>query len=176
MVLKLEGKKAVVAEVAERAQHATSLFAAEYSGMTVFQLTEFRKTARDAGMHLRIVRNTLARRALEGTKFAPMQDSMVGPLILAFTGEDPGSAARIIQDYVKKCDKLKMKALSLGGDVMPGTALSRVASMPTRDEAIAQLMGTLLAPITQFVRTLAEPHAQLVRAFGAVRDQKKSAG
>ncbi len=174
MPLKLEGKKAIVAEVATHAQSAVSLITAEYSGMTVAQLTELRKTARESGMYLRVVRNTLARRALEGTKFVAMRDSLVGPLILAFSHEDPGVAARLIQDYVKKCDKLRVTALSLGQEVMPGSALARVASMPTRDQAIAQLMGTMLAPITQFVRTLAEPHAKLVRAFAAVGDKKKA--
>ena len=173
MVLKLEGKKAIVAEVATHAQQAASLFTAEYSGMTVLQVTELRKAARANGMYLRVVRNTLARRALQGTKFEAMQDSLVGPLILAFSSEDPGAAARLIQDYVKKCDKLKVRSLSLGGPTLPATALSQVASMPTRDGAIAQLLGMLNAPITQFVRTLAEPHAKLVRAFAAVADQKQ---
>ncbi len=175
MVLKLDGKKAIVAEVAIHAQQAASLFTAEYSGMTVAQLTELRKTARSAGMYLRVVRNTLARRALEGSKFEAMQDTLVGPLILAFSGEDPGAAARLIQDYVKKCDKLQVKSMSLGGPVLSADALSQVASMPTRDGALAQLLGMLNAPITQFVRTLAEPHAKLVRTLAAVRDHKQQA-
>jgi large subunit ribosomal protein L10 len=175
VVLKLDGKKAIVAEVATHAQQAASLFTAEYSGMTVSQLTELRKTARAEGMYLRVVRNTLARRALEGTKFEAMQDTLVGPLILAFSGDDPGAAARLIQAYVKKCEKLRVKAMSLGGEALPATALAQVASMPTHSGAIAQLLGMLNAPITQFVRTLAEPHAKLVRAFAAVADQKKSA-
>ncbi len=174
MALKLDGKKAIVAEVATHAQRAVSLITAEYSGMTVAQLTELRKSARESGMYLRVVRNTLARRALEGTRFVPMQDSLVGPLILAFSHDDPGVAARLIQDYAKKCDKLRVTALSLGGDVMPAAALSRVASMPTREQALAQLLGMLQAPITQFVRTLAEPHAKLVRVLAAIRDQKQA--
>ena len=173
MTLRLEGKKAIVAEVAVHAQQAVSLIAAEYSGMTVAQLTALRKVARESGMYMRVVRNTLARRALEGTKFVAMRDSLVGPLILAFNNEDPGVAARLIRDFAKKCDKLRVTALSLGGDVLPASALAQVANLPTRDEAIAQLMGTLLAPITQFVRTLAEPHAELVRVFAAVGAQKQ---
>lgn len=172
MALKLEGKRAIVAEVSAHAQQAATLIAAEYSGMTVAQLTTLRKTARESGMYMRVVRNTLARRALEGTKFASMQDSLVGPLILAFSNDDPGAAARLMQDYAKKVDKLKVMALSLGGDTLPGSALARIASMPTRDQAIAQLLGTMNAPITQFVRTLAEPHAQLVRVLAAVGRQK----
>lgn len=143
--------------------------------MTVLQLTELRKAARAEGMYLRVVRNTLARRALEGTKFESIQDTLVGPLILAFSGEDPGAAARLIQSYVKKCDKLQVKSMSLGGPALPGTALAQVASMPTRNGALAQLCGMLNAPLTQFVRTLAEPHAKLVRTFAAIRDQKQAA-
>lgn len=174
VALKLDGKKAIVAEVAIHAQKAVSLITAEYSGMTVAQLTELRRSARESGMYLRVVRNTLARRALEGSKFVAMQDSLVGPLILAFSHDDPGVAARLMQDCAKKFDKLRVTALSLGGDVMPGTALARVASMPTRDQAIAQLLGMLQAPIAQFVRTLAEPHAKLVRAFAAVGNKKQA--
>lgn len=173
MPLKLEGKKAIVAEVALQAQKAVAVIAAEYSGMTVSELTELRKTARESGMYMRVVRNTLARRALEGTPFGALRDSLVGPLILTFSHDDPGNAARLLQDFSKKCEKLRVTALSLGGDALPATALSRVASMPTRDQALAQLLGMLNAPITQFVRTLAEPHAQLVRAFAAIRDQKQ---
>jgi len=173
VVLKLEGKKAIVAEVASHAQQAASLFTAEYSGMTVSQLTELRKAARAKGMYLRIVRNTLARRALQGSKFESMQESLVGPLIMAFSADDPGVAARLIQDYIKKCDKLKVKSLSLGGPSLPATALSQLASMPTRNGALAQLLGMLNAPITQFVRTLAEPQAKLVRVLAAIRDQKQ---
>lgn len=175
MVLKVDGKKTIVTEVAAQALKATSLIAAEYSGMTVFQLTELRKVARESGVYMRVVRNTLARRAIEGTNYAPIQDKLVGPLILAFSSEDPGSAARLFRDYVKKCDKLQVKVLSLNGKVFAASDLGRVASMPTRNEAIAQLLGTMNAPVTKFVRTLAEPYAKLVRAFAAVADQKQSA-
>lgn len=173
MPLKLEGKKAIVAEVSTHAQQAVAVIAAEYSGMTVAEITELRKAARESGTYMRVVRNTLARRALEGSKFASMQDSLVGPLILAFSHEDPGVTARLLRDYGKKCDKLRVTALSLGHEVLPAAALTQLANMPTRSQALAQLLGVIKAPLTQFVRTLAEPHAQLVRAVAAIADQKK---
>jgi large subunit ribosomal protein L10 len=175
MVLKVDGKQIIVDEVAAYAQKAPSLFAAEYSGMTVKQMTELRKTARTSGMYVRVVRNTLARRALEGTKFASMRDNLVGPLLLAFSGEDPGAAARLLQDFSKKCDKLKMHVLSLGSQTLASGDLAKVAAMPTREQALGQLLGTMMAPIAQFVRTLAEPHAQMVRCFAAVGKSKEGA-
>lgn len=173
MALRLEGKKAIVAEVAKVANDAVSLVAADYCGLTVAQLTEMRKTARETGVYMRVVRNTLARRALEGTRFACMQPALVGPLVLAFSKDDPGAAARLMRDYVKKCDKLQVKALSVEGMLLPAADLARLASLPTRDEAIAQLMAVMRAPIEKFVRTLAEPHAKLVRTIAAVRDKKQ---
>jgi len=175
VVLKLEDKKTIVKEVAVVAKQAISLVAAEYSGITVGQLTDLRKTARDSGVYMRVVRNTLARRALEGTQFACMQDALVGPLLLAFSQEDPGAAARMIRDFAKKNDKLKVKALALENTLLPGSSLDQVANLPTRDQAISQLMSVMLAPITKLVQTMAEPHAKLVRTVAAIRDQKQSA-
>lgn len=175
MVLKLEDKKTIVSEVAEVAKQAVSLVAAEYSGLTVAQLTGLRKSARQSGVYMRVVRNTLARRALDGTKFACMQPELVGPLVLAFSQEDPGAAARLIRDFVKENEKLKVKALSIDGQLLPASGLQTLASLPTRDEAIAQLMSVMQAPITKLVRTLAEPHAKLVRTIAAIRDAKESA-
>lgn len=175
MALKLEDKKAIVAEVAEVAKHASSLVAAEYAGLTVAQLTELRKTARSAGVYMRVARNTLARRALEGTKFACMQPSLVGPLILAFSKEEPGAAARLIKEFVKTNEKLQVKALSIDGLLLPATDINKLATLPTRLEAIAKLMGLMRAPIEKLVRTMAEPHAKLVRTLAAIRDQKQQA-
>lgn len=176
MTLKLDDKKAIVAEVAEVAKHASSVVAAEYSGLTVAQLTSLRKTAREAGVYMRVVRNTLAHRAFEGTHFACMQPALVGPLVLAFSKEEPGAAARLIRDFAKTAEKLKVKALSIDGKLLPASDINALANLPTRDEAIAQLMSVMLAPITKFVRTLAEPHSKLVRTFGAVRDKKQAEG
>jgi large subunit ribosomal protein L10 len=171
--LRLDGKKAIVAEVAEVAKHATSLVAAQYSGLTVTQLTELRKKSREAGVYMRVVRNTLARRAFEGTQFACMDSALIGPLVLAFSKDEPGAAARVFKDYVKKWDKLQVKALSVDGKLLPGSDLNKLASLPTRNEAIAQLMSVMLAPVTKLVRTLAEPHAKLVRTIAAIRDHKQ---
>lgn len=174
MVLKLEDKKTIVSEVAGVAKQALSLVAAEYSGLTVSQLTGLRKSAREAGVYMRVVRNTLARRALEGTQFACMQQELVGPLLLAFSQEDPGAAARLIKDFVKDNEKLKVKALAIDSQLLGPEGLAKLASLPTRDEAIAQLMSVMQAPITKLVRTMAEPHAKLVRTIAAIRDAKQS--
>jgi large subunit ribosomal protein L10 len=173
MTLRLADKKNIVVEMSKVANHSCSVIAADYCGLTVAQLTTLRKSAREAGVYMKVVRNTLARRAFEGTKFACMDTALVGPLVLAFSKDEPGAAARLFKDYVKKWDKLQVKALSLDGVLLPGTALNQVASLPTRDEAIAQLMSVMLAPITKLVRTLAEPHGKLVRTVAAVRDQKQ---
>jgi large subunit ribosomal protein L10 len=175
VTLRLEDKKAIVAEVAEIAKQATSVIAAEYSGLTVKQLTSLRKSAREAGVYMRVVRNTLANRAFEGTSFACMQSALVGPLVLAFSQEEPSAAARLIRDFVKTNEKLKVKALSIDGKLLPATDLGALANLPTRPEAISQLMSVMLAPITKLVRTLAEPHGKLVRTIAAVRDQKQQA-
>lgn len=175
MVLKLEDKKTIVSEVAGVAKQAVSLVAAEYSGLTVSQLTRLRKSARESGVYMRVVRNTLARRALEGTQFACMQQELVGPLVLAFSQDDPGAAARLIKEFVKENEKLKVKALAIENQLLPPEGLNVLASLPTRDEAIAQLMSVMKAPITKLVRTMAEPHAKLVRTIAAIRDAKQSA-
>lgn len=175
MVLKLDDKKTIVSEVAVVAKQALSLVAAEYSGLTVAQLTKLRKSMRESGVYMRIVRNTLARRALEGTQFACMQPELVGPLVLAFSTDHPGAAARLMKEFAKENDKLKVRALVIDSQLLPASSLDVLATLPTRDEAISQLMSVMQAPITKFVRTLAEPHAKLVRTFAAIRDQKQSA-
>jgi large subunit ribosomal protein L10 len=173
VTLRLEGKKAIVAEVAEMAKTATAVVAAEYNGLTVKQLTALRKSAREAGVDMRVVRNTLASRAFEGTSFACMQSALVGPLLLAFSQAEPSSAARLIRDFAKTNDKLLVKALSIDGKLLPASGLAALASLPTRNEAISQLMSVMQGPITKLVRTLAEPHGKLVRTIAAIRDQKQ---
>lgn len=173
MTLKLEDKKAIVAEVAAVAKQATSVVAADYCGLTVGQLTELRKNARNTGVYLRVIRNTLARRAFEGTQFACMDTALVGPLVLAFSQEDPGAAARLIKDFAKKFDKLVVRALSIDGSLLPATDLNRLASLPTYDQAISQLMSVMQAPITKFMRTFVAPHSKLVRTVAAVAAQKE---
>ena len=175
MPLTLEGKKAVVEEVHEVAKAAHSAVAAEYIGLTVAQMTDLRVQARNSGVYLRVVRNTLARRALENTDFACMREELVGPLVLAFSKEEPGAAARVIKDFSKSNDKLVVKLVSVEGRLLGPAELDMLASLPTREEAIAQLMSVMQAPISKFVRTLAEPYAMLVRTVGAIRDQKQAA-
>lgn len=175
MALTLEHKKAVVTEVAEVARGALSAIAAEYRGLSVAEMTNLRINARNAGVYIRVVRNTLARRAFEGTELACMNDGLRGPLILAFSREEPGSAARVMRDYAKENDKLVIKLISFGGKLLELSDVGRLADLPTKDESISQLMSVMMAPIAKLVRTLAEPQAKLVRTLAAVRDQKQTA-
>jgi large subunit ribosomal protein L10 len=175
MALRLEDKQALVAEVNEVAQRAQSVVAAEYRGLAVSKLTELRAKARAQRVYMRVVKNTLARRAVAGTPFECVGDKLKGPLILAFSEDDPGAAARLIKAFAKDNDKLVPTLVSLGGTVLSGKDLERVADLPTKEQALAQLLGVLKAPIGKFVRTLAEPHAKLVRTIAAVKDQKQAA-
>ena len=174
MPLTLEQKAAVVAEVNAVAATAHSAVAAEYRGMTVTQMTELRRNARKAGVYLRVVKNTLAGRALAGTDFECLKPGLKGPLLLAFSREEPGAAARLVKDFAKGNEKLVVRALAVGGRMLPPAELDRLASMPTRAQALSMLMGVLQAPVSKLVRTLAEPTAKLVRTFAAVRDQKQA--
>jgi large subunit ribosomal protein L10 len=171
MALRLEDKKALVAEVKAVAETAHSAVAAEYRGLSVGQMTNLRKEARSAGVYLRVVKNTLARRALEGTDFECMKDELTGPLVLAFSQEDPGAAARVFKAFAKGNDRLVTRVLSIGGHLLPATDLDRLANLPTLDQARAMLLGVFQAPATKLVRTLNEPAAQLARVLAARRDQ-----
>jgi len=175
VTMRLEEKQALVAEVAEVAATAHSAIAAEYRGMTVEQLTKLRMQARKSGVFMKVVKNTLARRAVAGTSFECLKDSLKGPLILAFSKEDPGAAARVMKDFTKDNEKLVVTAIAFGGKLLPKTELERLSKLPTREQALATLMAVMKAPITKFVRTLNEPHAKLVRTIAAVRDQKQAA-
>ena len=175
MALNIEQKKAVVAEIAAIAAEAHSAVAAEYRGLTVEEMTDLRVQARSGGVYLRVAKNTLVRRAVEGTEFECMQDGLTGPLIFAFSQEDPGAAARLVKDFAKDHKKLEAKLVSVGGQMYDASELDRLASLPTRDQALAILMGVMKAPIEKFVRTLAEPQGKLVRTLAAVRDQKEAA-
>jgi len=176
MALNLEDKKALVAEVAEVAAKAQSVVAAEYRGLTVGQMTELRSKARKSGVYMRVVKNTLARKALAGTSFESVGPKLKGPLVLAFSKDDPGAAARVVKDFAKSNEKLVATLVSLGGQVLPAGELEKVASLPTREQALSMLLGVLKAPIQKLAGTLAAPASQLARAVAAVRDQKKAAG
>ncbi len=175
MALNIEQKKAVVAEVAVAANKALAAVAAEYRGLTVEEMTDLRAQARKGGVFLKVAKNTLVRRAVEGTDYECMQDSLTGPLLFAFSIDDPGAAARLVKDYSKGHDNLIAKLVVVGGELYDASELTRLASLPTYDQAIAMLMGVLKAPIEKFVRTLAEPHTKLVRSVAAVRDAKQAA-
>jgi large subunit ribosomal protein L10 len=177
MSLNLAEKKAVVAEVAEVAASAYSAIAADYRGLKVAQMTALRGKARENGVYLRVVKNTLARRALQGTHFECMQQNLMGPLIFAFSQEDPGAAARVIRDFIKDKDneKLVVRFLSVGGRLWPAEDLQRLASMPTKEEAISLLMACMRAPLDKLARTLNEIPGKLVRTVEAIRQQKEAA-
>ncbi len=172
MALRLEDKKALVAEVSAVAGEATSAVAAEYRGLTVAEMTELRAEARNAGVYLRVVKNTLACRAIEGTDFECMQDTLKGPLLLAFATDDPGAAARVIKGFAKEHDALQAVSLSAGGQLLPASDLSKLADLPTLDQARAMLLGVMTAPMGQLARTLAEPAAMLARTMSARGEQE----
>ena len=174
MALSLEEKKAIVADVAEVAAAAYSAVAAEYIGLSSNDMNDLRAQARKGGVYLRVVKNTLAKRAVEGTDYACMSEVFTGPLILAFSQEDPGSAARVLKEFAKGHDKLVIKALSVSGKLLPATDLERLASLPTKEQAISMLMSVMQAPIAKLARTLNEVPGKLVRTVAAVRDQKQA--
>jgi large subunit ribosomal protein L10 len=175
MALNLEDKKALVAEVAEVAAKAQSVVAAEYRGLTVSQMTDLRAKARKQGVYMRVVKNTLARKALAGTSFEAVGPKLKGPLVLAFSKDDPGAAARVVKDFAKANEKLVATLISLGGQVLPPKDLDAVASLPTREQALSMLLGTIKAPSQKLVSTIAAVPSKLVRTLAAVRDQKQAA-
>jgi large subunit ribosomal protein L10 len=175
MALSYAAKQAVVAEVSEVANTALSAVAAEYRGLSVEEMTTLRRAALDNGVYLRVVKNTLARRAIQGTDFECMAGELTGPLVLAFSQEDPGAAGRVIKEFAKESKTLVVRLVSIGGEVLPATDLEKLASLPNREQALAMLLGVMQAPITKFVRTLAEPTGKMVRTVAAVRAQKEAA-
>lgn len=176
MALKLEQKQQIVAEVNEVAASALSAVVADYRGLTVAEMTEMRSKARESGVYLRVVRNTLAKRAVEGTEYACLDETFVGPTLIAFSQEDPGSAARLVKDYAKEHDALEVRALSIGGELISADQIDRVAKLPTLDEARALLMAVMQAPVVKLARTLNEVPGKLTRTVAAIRDQKQAEG
>ena len=174
MTVSLEDKKAIVKEVADVAANAHSAIAAEYRGLSVAQMTELRNKAREGGVYVRVVKNTLAKRALEGTDYACMKDGLAGPLLLAFSQDDPAAAARVLKDFSNDHEDLKVKLISIGGRLLEASELKRLAALPTHEQAVSMLMAVMTAPIEKLVRTLAEPQAKLVRAVAAFRDHKQA--
>lgn len=172
MALGLEAKKEIVAEVSDVASQALSIAVAEYRGMEVADLTALRVKAREQGVYLRVIRNTLAKRGLADSKFADIDSALTGPLIYGFSLEAPGGAARLFKDFAKDNDTLKVTALSIGSGLLGPEKLDAVASLPTRDEALAKLLATFKAPIGKFVRTINEVPTKFVRVLAAIKDIK----
>ncbi len=160
MPLNLEGKKAIVAEVQEAASGALSAVVADSRGVNVTDITELRKEARAAGVWMKVVRNTLARRAVEGSNFECLTESLVGPSLIAFSNEHPGAAARLFKDFAKKNDKFEVKVAAFEGNVVD---VEMLAKLPTYDEAIARLMMTMKEAAA----------GKLCRTIAAIRDQKE---
>ena len=173
MPLNLDDKKVLVAEVTEVAKTALSVVAAEYRGLTVTQMTDLRAKARAQGVYMRVVKNTLARKALAGTAFEPVGPKLKGPLVLAFSKDDPGAAARVVKAFAKDNEKLVATLVSVGGEVLSAKDIDKVASLPTRDQARAQLLGLLMSPAQQLAAVIAAPAQDLVRVIAAFADKRK---
>ena len=175
MALGLEDKKAIIAEVNETAGQSLSAVMADYRGVSVVDLTELRNRARDEGVQVRVVRNTLAKLAFAGTDFECMNEVLLGPNIIAFSTEDPGAGARVFKDFAKQNNDFEIKALCVGGKLLEASQIDVLAKLPTRDQAISMLMSVMLAPITKLTRTMNEVPTKVTRAVAAVRDQKQAA-
>ncbi len=172
MPLTLQQKQEVVSEVADVASQAHSVIAAEYQGLSVSEMSELRVKARQSNVQMRVVKNTLARRAFEGTDYECMNDALKGQMVYAFSMEEPGGAARVIKDYVKDNEKLQVKLVAFGGELLDPSEIKRLASLPTYDQAISMLMAVMKAPVEKMARTLNEVPGKLTRTVAAVRDQK----
>ena len=174
MSLNLEEKKEVVAEVSARLAKAQAVVLAEYRGLPVEQITVLRSQARASGVYLRVLKNTLARRAVQGTPFEKLSDQMVGPLAYGIS-DDPVAAAKVLHAYAKANDKLVIKGGAMPNQVLTAKEVGSLATMPSREELLAKLMGTMQAPVAKFVQTLNEVPSRFVRTLAAIRDQKEKA-
>lgn len=176
MALQLEQKKAIVSDVNAAAASALAAVLADHRGVSVAEMTDLRRRARESGVYLRVVRNTLLKRAVEGTGFACLTEVASGPTMLAFSHDDPGSAARLLKDAAEEIAELDVKALSIGGQLLPADAIDRVASLPTREQALGMLISVMQAPVAKLVRTLSDVPGKLTRTVAAVRDLKERDG
>ncbi len=175
MALRLEDKKAIVAKMSGIVSHSVCAIAADYRGSTVSQMTELRVKARKAGVAVTVLRNTLARRAVAETPYDCLKDALVGPIVMLFSQEEPGAAAKLLRDFIKTNPNFEVRGIALGGQLLGPEKLQDVASLPSKDEAISMLMSVMTAPITKLVRTLAEPYSMATRVMAAVRDKKEAA-
>lgn len=174
MSLSLEQKETVVSEVRALAAQAHSALAAEYAGITAEEMTALRVQARQDGVSLRVVKNTLAKRALEGTDFACMSEKLTGQLALAFSQQDPGGAARVLRSFAKENDKLVIKLVAVGGQLYDASEVNRLADLPTKEQAISMLLSVMQAPVSKLARTMNEVPGKLARTVAAIRDRKQA--
>ncbi|MCD6047442.1 MAG: ribosomal protein [Gammaproteobacteria bacterium] len=175
MALTRQDKEKIVAEMVAVASQSLSAVVALNHGMTAGETTELRAKARQMNVYLRVVPNTLLIRAVAGTEFECLAEQLTGPTVIAFSKEEPGSAGRLIRDFAKTHEKLGIKAFAVGGMAYDAKQIDMLASLPTREEALATLMSVMQAPVTKLARTTSETYAKLVRAVAAVRDQKQAA-
>jgi large subunit ribosomal protein L10 len=175
VALALEDKKLIVAEVNETASNALSLVIADARGVNVTDMTGLRKLARENNVELRVIRNTLAKRAFNETEFDCVNETLVGPSIFGFSMEDPGAAARLFKDFAKANEAFEVKALSVGGKLLDAGQIDALAKLPTREQALGMLVSVMIAPVTKLVRTFNEVPTKVTRAVAAVRDQKQEA-
>jgi large subunit ribosomal protein L10 len=176
VALYLAQKKQIAEDVNSVANDSLSLITAEYRGLTSEEMTLLRKEARNAGVFLRVVRNTLAKRAFAGTEYECAQPALSGPLLLAFSKEDPAAAARLFKSFAKEHNKLVVTSIAISGQLLEAKQLDAVASLPTRDQALSMLLSVLQAPTVKLVRTLAETYTKLARTVGQIRDKKQAGG
>ncbi len=173
MPIGLREKQAIVAEVNDTASRALSAVMADYRGVSVDEMTALRRQAREAGVQVRVIRNTLAKRAFEGTEFECLNGVLLGPNVVAFSIEDPGAGARVFKAFAKENESFEIKALSVDGKMLAADQIDVLAKLPTRDEALAMLMAVMQAPVVKLTRTLNDIPGRVTRAFAAVRDQKQ---
>jgi large subunit ribosomal protein L10 len=172
VAVKLREKQEMVEALKAVAQKCVSAAVAEYRGLTVSQMTDLRSKARKANVYMRVYRNTIARRAFEDTEFSCLTEVLTGPLVLFLSQDEPGAAAKILRDFTKTNEKMRVRGMALGAKLYAPEQLDAIASLPSRTEALTRLVCVMKAPVVQFVRTVKEPVAQMVRVVAAVRDQK----
>lgn len=176
MALQLAQKEAIVADVRSAAEVGQAAVLADYRGLTVEELTALRRQARDSGVYLRVVRNTLLKRAVAGTEYECLGPAANGPTMLAFSNDEPGAAARLLRTAAEDLEALDVKAVAIGGQLLPATDIDRLASLPSREEALAQLMAVMRAPIAKLARTLSDVPGKLVRTVAAIGEQRQTGG
>jgi len=175
VAINIEDKKLIVSEVNKAASSALSAVLADYRGVDVADMTALRKNARENKVYLRVVRNTLLKRAIAETELECIQEVLSGPTILALSNEDPGAPARVMKDFAEENDEFEIKALSVGGKLLEASQIDVLAKLPTLDQARSVLMSVMLAPVTKLALLMNEVPSKVTRAVAAVRDQKQEA-